>query len=192
MRLASHVRQSRVASADPHEQAPLSTARPSVPWSMKQCSCDRPRDSPHPSHSFQPALCTRASRSPLPPPRRRLLASCARASPTADHLCYCSSRCVATLAHGFSFPAPSPWHSAHEDEPSHQQLSLSDRNDKIAWTMAECALALPHTPRARPQTSTHPLPLRMEAPSGINSARCPCVVEWDARLTAVDGAQPTR
>ena len=64
----------------------------------------------------------------------------------------------ATLAHGFSFPAPSPWHSAHEDEPSHQQLSLSDRNDKIAWTMAECALAQTHTPRARPQTSTTPCP----------------------------------
>eukprot|EP00964_Phaeocystis_antarctica_P063257 scaffold37946_cov72-Phaeocystis_antarctica.AAC.3 len=32
----------------------------------------------------------------------------------------------------------------------------------------------------------------MEAASGINSARCPCVVHWDARLTASDGAQPTR
>ena len=35
-------------------------------------------------------------------------------------------------------------------------------------------------------------PTWMEAPSGINSARCPCVVHWDARLTAADGAQPTR
>ena len=35
-------------------------------------------------------------------------------------------------------------------------------------------------------------PTWMEAASGINSARCPCVVHWDARLTAADGAQPTR
>ena len=35
-------------------------------------------------------------------------------------------------------------------------------------------------------------PTWMEAASGITSARCPCVVHWDARLTAADGAQPTR
>lgn len=27
---------------------------------------------------------------------------------------------------------------------------------------------------------------------GAHSVRCPCVVQWDASLTAVDGAQPTR
>ena len=156
LRLASPVRQRRVASADPHEQAPLSAARPAVPWSMKQCSCDRPRDSPtHPlTPPFNPlSLCTPASRSPLPSPiaggsSRRLLARLPQPIITAA-----AHQGASQPPRGFPHPCISPWHSAHEDEPYHQQLSLSDRNDKIAWTMAECAPAQPHTPHTH--TPTH-------------------------------------
>ena len=150
LRLASHVRQSRVASADPHEQAPLSTARSSVPWSMKQCSCDRSRDSP-PS---LPLLSIHSPPSRSPPPPHILQASprvVCRGSSTARSTQLLRIKVCRNPRTQVLHPCIHPWHSAHEDEPYHQQLSLSDRNDKIAWTKAECALAQPHTPR----TPTH-------------------------------------
>ena len=152
MRLASPVRQRRVASADPHEQAPLSAARPAVPWSMKQCSCDRPRDSPPaPSHlpstrSLHTRISLTASSTISQAPR----VVCSRVSHSRSPQ-LCASRCVNSRA-GSPSPPTHPRHSAHEDEPYHQQLSLSDRNDKIAWTMAECAPAQPNTPHAHART----------------------------------------
>ena len=138
LRLASHVRQSRVASADPHEQAPLSAARPSVPCSMKQCSRDRPRDSPflshsspsasHPPASLDPHAGMPASRSPLsphlPPHRpspsqaRRLV--CARLFHDQHH-----SRCTTTTTTAIT---PRPSHHGHvhrgASQPSHTASPL--------------------------------------------------------------------
>ena len=54
------------------------------------------------------------------------------------------------------------------------------------------ALARPRPQAASPPPHRAPHASRMEARGGAHSARCPCVVDWDARLTAADGAQPTR
>lgn len=96
-------------------------------------------------------------------------------------------------------PPPTPAH-AHPRTPydeSTQQWQFTVDCSSENTCSSEGPPPAPPAPPARPCTPLHAhraahAPTWMEAASGINSARCPCVVHWDARLTAADGAQPTR
>ena len=77
----------------------------------------------------------------------------------------------------------------------HARRSYTNSRGLASATRLCCVTCLAQHVRKRHALirSPAPIPHTLDGSAcGAHSVRCPCVVRWDASLTAVDGAQPTR